>query len=78
MLAALTLNMIEPTPPIPRSTSSCQYVCARPASALDTATTPIPVASTTRSPVALTRRPTNGAMISRASAKALTTAPAAA
>ncbi len=24
MLAALTLNMIEPTPPMPRSTSSCQ------------------------------------------------------
>ena len=38
----------------------------------------MPAASSTRSPKALTSRPTNGAITSRISANALTTAPAAA
>src|SRR5579859_4320498 len=77
MLAALTLNITEPTPPIPRSTSNCQYACAKPASRLDTATNPMPNDNITRSPNAFTSRPTNGAVTSRITANALMTALAA-
>src|SRR3954447_11189674 len=70
--------MIEATPPAPRRTSSCQYDWDSPARALLTATTPMPVASSTRSPTALIIRPTNGAIAIRIRANTATTAPAAA
>ena len=77
-LAAPTLNMIDPAPPTPRRTTNCQYCCANPASRLDSATTPIPPATITRSPSTLTMRPANGAVTRRMNANALITAPAAA
>jgi len=64
-LAALTLNMIEPIPPAPRNTSSCQYDCASRRARLEPRHTDA-VASMTRSPNAFTSRPKNGAIASPA------------
>ena len=67
------LNSDEPTPPIPRRTSSCSNVPEKPASRLDTPTIPIPIASPRRSPMRSTMRPLKGAETSRAIAKTATT-----
>ena len=72
-----TVNIAEPMPPTPRSRSSCEYDWESPARALLTATMPMPVARTTRSPIRLTRRPLASADTSRMKANAEITAPAA-
>ena len=72
-LRADTVNMAEPTPPIPRSSNSCGKDCANPANRLETATMPMPVARMTRSPSRLTRLPPAKAETKRISAKTLIT-----
>jgi hypothetical protein len=57
---------------------SCQYDCASPASMLLTATMPMPVPSTKRSPSASISRPAGNAKAIRRKANALTTPAAAA
>src|SRR5690242_20311932 len=72
-LYAPTVNIAEPAPPAPRSTSSWPYDAESPASRLETATIPMPVASTIRSPNRSTMRPATGANTSRMTANAATT-----
>ena len=75
---ALTLNMAEPSPPMPRSTSNCAKDWENPASRLLTATIAMPTAMTLCSPKQSTRRPAGRAPTTRISANALTTLAAAA
>ena len=71
------LNIAEPTPPLPRSTSSSTKDRERPARMLLIATSEIPAAITPGSPKRSTRRPTGSAPTTRISANTLIT-PAAA
>ena len=71
------LNIAEPTPPLPRSTSSSAKDRENPARTLLTATTAIPAAITPGSPKRSTRRPAGSAPTTRISANTLIT-PAAA
>ncbi len=70
---ALTLNIAEPRPPIPRRTRSSPNDPDSPASTLLAATTAIPMAITRCSPNRSTRRPAGNAPITRSRANALTT-----
>ena len=71
------LNIAEPTPPLPRRTSSSAKDRENPARTLLTATTAIPAAITPGSPKRSTRRPAGSAPTTRISANTLIT-PAAA
>ena len=71
------LNIAEPTPPLPRSTSSSVKDWESPARTLLTATSAIPAAITPGSPKRSTRRPAGSAPTTRISANTLIT-PAAA
>ena len=71
------MNIAEPMPPTPRRASSCQYVCERPARALERETMPMPTARIIRSPTRLTSQPAGGEKTNRIKAKAETTALAA-
>ncbi len=75
---ALTLNIADPRPPIPRSTISSANDPENPARMLLAATTVIPAAMTRRSPKRSTRRPAGRAPSTRSRANALTTLAAAA
>ena len=68
-----TVNIDEPIPPIPRSTSSCTKDWDKPARALETATMIKPEASTRRSPSRSVNQPAKGEEMKRISAKADTT-----
>ena len=75
---ALTLNIAEPNPPMPRSTMSCVNDPENPATMLLTATIAMPAAITACSPNRSTRRPAGSAPTTRSRANALTTLAAAA
>ncbi len=72
--SADTVNIAEPRPPMPRSTSSCVYDVDSPANADDTATMLRPVARVIRSPTRSTSHPAGSAPSRRMNANTLTTA----
>ncbi len=71
---AETVKSVDPIPPKPRNTSSCQYSCENATRNMDSATIRTPVMYAGVSPKRLVRRPENGANSSRVRPKAETTA----
>ena len=75
--SALTVNIVEPMPPSPRSASRCQYSPANAHAPVVSATMASPQPNAGTSPNRPTTRPLSGANASRDSAKMLITSDAA-